>query len=65
MTVLIVDDNAMNVMVIQEMLKRAGYDDFRIAYSAEERPFHHRPESVIILTGSRISSGKGVEDDDG
>ncbi|RED56767.1 PP2C family protein-serine/threonine phosphatase [Cohnella lupini] len=36
MTVLIVDDNAMNVMVIQEMLKRAGYDDFRVAYSAEE-----------------------------
>jgi phosphoserine phosphatase RsbU/P len=36
MAVLIVDDNAMNVMVIQEMLKRAGYDDFRIAYSANE-----------------------------
>jgi sigma-B regulation protein RsbU (phosphoserine phosphatase) len=36
MAVLIVDDNAMNVMVIQEMLKRAGYDDFRVAYSAEE-----------------------------
>lgn len=36
MTVLIVDDNAMNVMVIQEMLKRAGYADFRVAYSAGE-----------------------------
>ncbi|WP_373232610.1 PP2C family protein-serine/threonine phosphatase [Cohnella sp.] len=36
MTVLIVDDNAMNVMVIQEMLKRAGYDDIRVSYSAEE-----------------------------
>ncbi|QMV41080.1 PP2C family protein-serine/threonine phosphatase [Cohnella cholangitidis] len=36
MAVLIVDDNAMNVMVIQEMLKRAGYVHFRIAYSAEE-----------------------------
>ncbi|BBI35308.1 PP2C family protein-serine/threonine phosphatase [Cohnella abietis] len=36
MAVLIVDDNAMNVMVIQEMLKREGYDDFLIAYSAEE-----------------------------
>jgi len=36
MTVLIVDDNAMNVMVIQEMLKRAGYYDFQVAYSAEE-----------------------------
>lgn len=36
MTVLIVDDNAMNVMVIQEMLKRAGYDDIQVSYSAEE-----------------------------
>lgn len=36
MTVLIVDDNAMNVMVIQEMLKRAGYDDIKVSYSAEE-----------------------------
>jgi len=36
MTVLIVDDNAMNVLVIQEMLKREGYDDFRSAHSAEE-----------------------------
>ncbi len=36
MTVLIVDDNAMNVMVIQEMLKRAGYNNICIAYSAEE-----------------------------
>ncbi|MCD9025975.1 SpoIIE family protein phosphatase [Cohnella silvisoli] len=36
MAVLIVDDNAMNVMVIQEMLKRAGYNDFRAAYSAKE-----------------------------
>lgn len=35
MTVLIVDDNAMNVMVIQEMLKRAGYIDISVAYSAE------------------------------
>jgi sigma-B regulation protein RsbU (phosphoserine phosphatase) len=36
MRVLIVDDNAMNVMVIQEMLKRAGYDKISAAYSAEE-----------------------------
>jgi sigma-B regulation protein RsbU (phosphoserine phosphatase) len=36
MTVLIVDDNAMNVMVIQEMLKRAGFNDIQAACSAEE-----------------------------
>lgn len=36
MRVLIVDDNAMNVMVIQEMLKRAGYAQISAAYSAEE-----------------------------
>ncbi|QTH40250.1 fused response regulator/phosphatase [Cohnella sp. LGH] len=36
MTVLIVDDNAMNVLVIEEMLKRAGYVDFQSAQSAEE-----------------------------
>jgi phosphoserine phosphatase RsbU/P len=36
MRVLIVDDNAMNVMVIQEMLKRAGYAKISAAYSAEE-----------------------------
>jgi sigma-B regulation protein RsbU (phosphoserine phosphatase) len=36
MTVLIVDDNAMNVMVIQEILKRAGYNDISVAYSAGE-----------------------------
>jgi sigma-B regulation protein RsbU (phosphoserine phosphatase) len=36
MRVLIVDDNAMNVMVIQEMLKRAGYGQISAAYSAEE-----------------------------
>jgi phosphoserine phosphatase RsbU/P len=36
MNVLIVDDNAMNVMVIQEMLKRAGYNEISIAYSAEQ-----------------------------
>ncbi|TVX95497.1 PP2C family protein-serine/threonine phosphatase [Cohnella terricola] len=36
MAVLIVDDNAMNVMVIHEILKREGYSDFRFAHSAEE-----------------------------
>lgn len=36
MALLIVDDNAMNIMVIQEMLKRAGFNDFRAASSAEE-----------------------------
>ncbi|WP_276357820.1 PP2C family protein-serine/threonine phosphatase [Cohnella caldifontis] len=36
MRVLIVDDNAMNVMVIQEMMKRAGYAKISVAYSAEE-----------------------------
>ncbi|XID95942.1 PP2C family protein-serine/threonine phosphatase [Paenibacillaceae bacterium WGS1546] len=36
MSLLIVDDNAMNVLVIQEMLKREGYRDFRVAHSAEE-----------------------------
>jgi phosphoserine phosphatase RsbU/P len=36
MTVLIVDDNAMNVMVIQEMLRREGYNVLQAAYSAEE-----------------------------
>ncbi len=36
MAVLIVDDNAMNVMVIQEMLRRAGYEEHLVAYSAEE-----------------------------
>ncbi|QJD84362.1 fused response regulator/phosphatase [Cohnella herbarum] len=51
MTVLIVDDNAMNVMVIQEMLKRAGYDDFRVAYSAGEM--------FELLTN--VSNGNDVE----
>ncbi|RKP45845.1 fused response regulator/phosphatase [Cohnella endophytica] len=36
MAILIVDDNATNVMVIQEMLRRAGYEQLKIAYSAEE-----------------------------
>lgn len=36
MAVLIVDDNAMNVMLIQEMLRRAGYEEHLLAYSAEE-----------------------------
>jgi len=36
MAVLIVDDNAMNVMVIHEILKREGYSEFRFAHSAEE-----------------------------
>ncbi|MFD0674007.1 PP2C family protein-serine/threonine phosphatase [Cohnella sp. GCM10027633] len=36
MAVLIVDDNAMNVMVIQEMLRRAGYEELGAVYSAKE-----------------------------
>ena len=36
MRVLIVDDNAMNVMVVREMLKRAGYAKISEAYSAKE-----------------------------
>lgn len=36
MALLIVDDNAMNVMVIQEMLIRAGYNELQVAYSAKE-----------------------------
>lgn len=50
MTVLIVDDNAMNVMVIQEMLKRAGYRDIEVAYSAEEmfEQLHNRIEGEMI-----------------
>ncbi|MFB9277694.1 PP2C family protein-serine/threonine phosphatase [Cohnella cellulosilytica] len=36
MTVLIVDDNAMNVLVIEEMLKREGYERLRSAHSAAE-----------------------------
>jgi sigma-B regulation protein RsbU (phosphoserine phosphatase) len=35
MRVLIVDDNAMNIMVIQEVLKRAGYAKISTAVSAE------------------------------
>lgn len=36
MRVLIVDDNAMNVMVVRETLKRAGYAKISEAYSAKE-----------------------------
>lgn len=36
MNILIVDDNPMNVMVVQEMLKRSGYKEVRAAHSAEE-----------------------------
>lgn len=56
MTLLIVDDNAMNVMVIQEMLKRAGYDDIRVAYSAEEmfELLKNRNDSGIAAATPRI-----------
>ncbi|MFC5702260.1 SpoIIE family protein phosphatase [Cohnella faecalis] len=36
MRVLIVDDNATNIMVVQEMLKRAGYEKISTASSAKE-----------------------------
>lgn len=36
MSILVVDDNPMNVMVVREMLNRSGYEDVQIAYSADE-----------------------------
>ncbi|MBB6731978.1 PP2C family protein-serine/threonine phosphatase [Cohnella zeiphila] len=36
MNILIVDDNPMNVMVVQEMLRRSGYEEVTAALSAEE-----------------------------
>ena len=36
MNILIVDDNPMNVMVVQEMLRRSGYEEVVTALSAEE-----------------------------
>lgn len=56
MTVLIVDDNAMNVMVIQEMLKRAGYNDIQVSYSAEEMfdLLMNQGSEGDLLSGPRI-----------
>lgn len=36
MSILVVDDNPMNVMVVREMLNRSGYEDVQVAYSADE-----------------------------
>ncbi|MBN2979789.1 PP2C family protein-serine/threonine phosphatase [Cohnella algarum] len=36
MSILVVDDNPMNVMVVEEMLKRSGYEEVECAQSAEE-----------------------------
>lgn len=36
MRIVVVDDNAMNITVVQEMLKRAGYRDIRAASSGME-----------------------------
>ncbi|MBB6672541.1 PP2C family protein-serine/threonine phosphatase [Cohnella nanjingensis] len=44
MSILVVDDNPMNVMVVREMLNRSGYEDVRVAYSAEEMFAMLRPQ---------------------
>jgi sigma-B regulation protein RsbU (phosphoserine phosphatase) len=61
MNILIVDDNPMNVMVVQEMLKRSGYEEVSAANSAEEMfrllraelesscDSHRMPTDLILL----------------
>jgi len=44
MNILIVDDNPMNVMVVREILNRAGYDRTFTAHSADEMFRILRPE---------------------
>lgn len=51
MSILVVDDNPMNVMVVQEMLRRSGYEDVVTASSAEE---------MLRMLRSSLATGSGA-----
>jgi len=74
MRIIIVDDNAMNVTVVQEMLKRAGYHNIRTCSSAlelyerlglaedgtDERPAAEEPSADLILLDMMMPRVDGI-----
>ncbi|MDF2715788.1 MAG: transcriptional regulator [Paenibacillus sp.] len=70
MRILIVDDNPMNVMVVREMLKKAGYAQIETANSADEmfgllgmrEPVQHSPAAYdLILLDMMMPGIDGIE----
>ncbi|GAA3409869.1 fused response regulator/phosphatase [Paenibacillus hodogayensis] len=69
MRILIVDDNPMNVMVVREMLKKAGYANISTASSADEmfalldmdKPAPPAPDYDLILLDMMMPGIDGIE----